>query len=167
MSKYPLSTILESNKLTGPNYSDWLRNLKIVLDADKRTYVLTQSPPDIIPDDMQEDEKKTAVKWQDDDLQARCLLLATMSPDMQRQHEHMRHASEIFFHLDQIYKENDRVTRYMVSKELFQSRMSEGTNVHEYGIKILGLIEKLAKMNIVMENDIYIDLILKSLPPSF
>ena len=41
----PLAIILEQHRLTGPNFVDWLRNLKVVLAYEKILYVLTQSPP--------------------------------------------------------------------------------------------------------------------------
>ncbi|KZV35628.1 hypothetical protein F511_19025 [Dorcoceras hygrometricum] len=36
---------LDSNKFTGANYQDWLRNLKIVLALEKLLYTLKKSPP--------------------------------------------------------------------------------------------------------------------------
>ena len=36
----PLHGILDVNRLTGPNYTDWLRNLRIVLTAEKIMYIL-------------------------------------------------------------------------------------------------------------------------------
>ena len=41
----PLVRILESNRLTGLNYRDGLRNLKIVLISEKLGYGLDQDPP--------------------------------------------------------------------------------------------------------------------------
>ena len=41
----PLVTILNQNKLTGSNYVDWIRNLDIVLTAEKHKYVLPQPCP--------------------------------------------------------------------------------------------------------------------------
>ncbi|MQM11802.1 hypothetical protein Taro_044712 [Colocasia esculenta] len=40
----PLRGILDANKLTGPNYLDWLRNLKIVLRSERIAYVLEGRP---------------------------------------------------------------------------------------------------------------------------
>ena len=37
----PLAIILKENRLTGPNYVDWIRNLNIVLTAEEYKYVLT------------------------------------------------------------------------------------------------------------------------------
>ena len=43
----PLSVILKENKLTGPNYINWKRNLNLVLTAEEYKFVLTYvcSPP--------------------------------------------------------------------------------------------------------------------------
>ncbi|KAL0355380.1 UNVERIFIED_CONTAM: hypothetical protein Sradi_3984900 [Sesamum radiatum] len=45
--------------------------------------------------------------------------------------------------------------------------MTEGSSVHDHGIKMLSLIEELESLNAGMDNDSYIDVILQSLPPSF
>ena len=37
-----LRSILESNKLTSPNYINWLQNVKIILRSEKLTYVITE-----------------------------------------------------------------------------------------------------------------------------
>ncbi|PIN24026.1 hypothetical protein CDL12_03246 [Handroanthus impetiginosus] len=41
--------------------------------------------------------------------------------------------------------------------------MIEGSSVHEHGLKMIGLIEKLAFLDAIMDNDLCIDLILQSL----
>ena len=38
-SSLSLRSILDANKLIGPNYVDWLRNLKIVLSQEKLSYI--------------------------------------------------------------------------------------------------------------------------------
>ena len=37
----PLSVILKENKLTGPNYINWKRNINLVLTAEEYKFVLT------------------------------------------------------------------------------------------------------------------------------
>ena len=41
----PLSLILKENKLTGPNYIDWKRNLNLVLTTKEYKFVLTDMCP--------------------------------------------------------------------------------------------------------------------------
>ena len=41
----PLSVILKENKLIGPNYIDWKRNMNLVLTAEGYKYILTDFCP--------------------------------------------------------------------------------------------------------------------------
>ncbi|KZV25649.1 hypothetical protein F511_32062 [Dorcoceras hygrometricum] len=54
--KNPLAAILDSNKFTGLNYQDWLRNLKIVLASEKLLYTLEKTPPKEAPADASPEE---------------------------------------------------------------------------------------------------------------
>ncbi|XP_073061740.1 uncharacterized protein [Primulina eburnea] len=44
-SRNPISFVLYQNKIIGPNYHEWLRNLKIILNYEKIVYVLKKGPP--------------------------------------------------------------------------------------------------------------------------
>ena len=46
-------------------------------------------------------------------------------------------------------------------------RMGEGASVHEHGLKMIGLIEKHSTVGIVMDKDLYVDLIFQSFSKSF
>ena len=70
MAKNPLATILEQNKLTGPNFVDWLRNLKIVLQSEKRAYVLDIAPSSVPPEDITSEDYADYLRHVDDNLQA-------------------------------------------------------------------------------------------------
>ncbi|PIN21811.1 hypothetical protein CDL12_05482 [Handroanthus impetiginosus] len=41
--------------------------------------------------------------------------------------------------------------------------MVEGSSAHGHGLKMISLIEKLSNMNVVMDNNLYVNLILQSL----
>ena len=45
MTKNPLTTILKANKFDVTNYTNWLRNLRIVLDFENHIYILDKSLP--------------------------------------------------------------------------------------------------------------------------
>ena len=49
-SSNPLAIILDQNRLIGPNFKDWLRNLKVILASEKILYVLEQSLPGPLPE---------------------------------------------------------------------------------------------------------------------
>ena len=79
----PLRGILDVNRLTGPNYTDWLRNLRIVLTAEKIVYVLDTVMP--TPEEgASEDEIARYVKYIDDSTLAQCYMLGSITPKLQR-----------------------------------------------------------------------------------
>ncbi len=58
-----------------------------------------------------------------------CIMLASMSPELQKQHEHMD-APTILLHLKELFEEQSRTERYEISKALFRCRMVEGDFNH-------------------------------------
>ena len=64
----PLSIILDNNRLTGPYFIDWLRNLKVVLAFEKILYVIEQSLPPSLPENSSPEEYEVLTKWKDDDM---------------------------------------------------------------------------------------------------
>ena len=56
-SSLSLYGILDAKKLIGPNYVDWLRNLRIVLTQKKIFYILDTLAPDTIGEDAFEEER--------------------------------------------------------------------------------------------------------------
>ncbi|XP_075482877.1 uncharacterized protein LOC142523116 [Primulina tabacum] len=166
-SRNPLSVILDQNKLTGPNYHDWLRNLKIFLNSEKIAYVLTKSPPKTAKPNATMEELAELDKWWDHDLQAKSYMLASMSNELQRRFEEAVNAADIYGHLQELYGEQKRPLRHATVKELMTSRLREGASVHEHGVRMIGLIEKLVCLDLVFPNELSTDILLLSLPLSF
>ncbi|WP_205016089.1 hypothetical protein, partial [Pseudonocardia sp. EV170527-09] len=78
----PLSNIWETNRLTGPNYLDWLRNLKIVLNSENITYALQSPLPNAPTEAATQQEKDAYQKRMDDDLMTRCYMMVSLSPEL-------------------------------------------------------------------------------------
>ena len=74
--------ILDANKLIGPNYVDWLRNLRIVLTQEKLSYILDSSDLEVIKEDASEEEKATHNMWLNDSMTIRCIMLASISNEL-------------------------------------------------------------------------------------
>ena len=70
-------------------------------------------------------------------------------------------------HLKELFAENARIKRYDTSRALFSCRMQEGTSVSTHVLKMIGYIERLEALWSSMDNDLYIDLVLQSLPDSY
>ncbi|KAK8593513.1 hypothetical protein V6N12_045593 [Hibiscus sabdariffa] len=105
-------------------------------------------------------------KHLDDMLDVICLMLATMTSELQKQHEDMG-AYEMIQNLKEIYKEQARQERCQTSKALFQCKMNEGSPVGAHVIKMMGYIQMLEKLRFPLKDELATDVILQSLPDSF
>ena len=72
-----------------------------------------------------------------------CLMLASMTLELQRQHEDMN-AHDILMHLQELFGAQSCYERFQTSKELFQYKMTEGSSVNTHVLKIINLVKKLA-----------------------
>ena len=148
-----LRSILDANKLTRTNFMDWLRNLRIVLRAEKITYVLDAPllvPPSV---DASVGDHIAYQKHLDDSIITACIMLTSMSPGIQKQHEAMI-AYDIVTHLKELFHEQARSERFEVSKMLFRSRMQEGTSPVQYALKMHGYIVRLDQLGFGMDNEL-------------
>ena len=93
-------------------------------------------------------------------------MLASMSNELQRQHEKMD-ARSILFHLEELFGAQSRTERYEISKNLFRAKMHEGTSVQTHVLKMIEWIERLTELGFAMNKELSVDLIHQSLPSSF
>ncbi|KAK8628302.1 hypothetical protein V6N13_064011 [Hibiscus sabdariffa] len=161
-----LRSLLEKEKLNGINFLDWFRNLKIVLKQERKEYVIEEAIPNEPGPNAPRTDKDKFKKHMDDMLDVGCLMLATMTPELQKQHEDMV-AYEMIQNLKEIYEGQARQERYETSKALFQCKMSEGSPVGAHVIKMMGYIQTLEKLGFALNDELAIDVVLQSLPDSF
>nr|AAV85747.1 Integrase core domain, putative [Oryza sativa Japonica Group]AAX92956.1 retrotransposon protein, putative, Ty1-copia sub-class [Oryza sativa Japonica Group]ABA92827.2 retrotransposon protein, putative, Ty1-copia subclass [Oryza sativa Japonica Group] len=165
-SSFNLRSILEKEKLTGTNIMDWYRNLRIVLRQEHKEFVLTQPFPADLPNNAPAAQRREHEKRCNDYLDISCLMLATMSPELQRQYEALD-AHTIITGLRNMFEDQARAKRFNTSKSLFACRLAEGNPVSPHVIKMIGYNETLEKLGFPLSQELATDLILQSLPPSF
>ncbi|KAK9034939.1 hypothetical protein V6N11_076991 [Hibiscus sabdariffa] len=161
-----LRSLLEKEKLNGINFLDWFCNLRIVLKQERKEYVIEEAVPNYPGANVPRADKDKFKKHMDDMLDVGCLMLATMTPELQKQHEDMV-AYEMIQNLKEIYEGQARQERYETSKALFQCKMSEGSPVRAHVIKMMGYIQTLEKLSFALNDELAIDVFLQSLPDSF
>ncbi|KAK8557936.1 hypothetical protein V6N12_010159 [Hibiscus sabdariffa] len=161
-----LRSLLEKEKLNGINFLDWFRNLRIVLKQERKEYVIEEAVPNDPGPNASRADKDKFKKHMDDMVDVGCLMLATMTPELQKQHENMV-AYEMIQNLKEIYEGQARQERYETSKALFQCKMSEGSSVGAHVIKMMGYIQTLEKLGFALNDELATDVILQSLPDSF
>ncbi|KAL4332271.1 hypothetical protein GQ457_07G008160 [Hibiscus cannabinus] len=105
-------------------------------------------------------------KHMDDTLDVGCLMLATMVPELQKQHEDMV-AYEMIQNLKEIYEGQARKESYETSKALFQCKMSERSPVRAHVIKMMSYIQTLEKLGFPLKDELATDVILRSLSDNF
>ena len=165
-STNPLRGIMDANRLIGPNFTDWLRNLKILLKSERIAYVLEGDGPVEPASDVSENEVWEYQKWQEDSTTVQCYMLASMCNELQRQHEDMGPRA-MLLHLMELFAEQSRTQRYEISKSLFRARMVESSSVQSHVLKMIEWIERLAVLGVELPVEMSTDLILQSLPDSF
>ncbi|KAK8662809.1 hypothetical protein V6N13_024697 [Hibiscus sabdariffa] len=98
-------------KLNGINFLVWFRNLRIVIKQERKEYVIEEPIPDEPTANAPRAGKDKFKKHTDDMLDVSCLMLATMIPELQKQHEDMG-AYDIIQNLKEIYEGQARQERY-------------------------------------------------------
>ncbi|KAL8116619.1 hypothetical protein AgCh_022965 [Apium graveolens] len=108
-------SVLEKDKLTGGNnYLDWQRNLRIVLRQERKLHVIDIPPPGPLPEGATADERAARTRDENDANNVACLILATMSVELQRQHVHMD-AYTINEHLQSMFASQTHQERFNTS----------------------------------------------------
>ncbi|KAI5671493.1 hypothetical protein M9H77_11857 [Catharanthus roseus] len=97
-----LRSVLEKNNLSGTNFLDWARNLRIVLKQEKRLYALENPISNQLVNNAPRVEEDSYSKHKDDSNDVTCLMLATMQSKLQKQfeevevYERMKQLKEMF-----------------------------------------------------------------------
>src|SRR6266540_5915428 len=165
-SSFTLRSILEKEKLNETNFIDWIRNLRIVLKQERKDYVLENPIPPEPAANAPRAERDAYKKHSGDAVDATCLMLATMNSELQKQFENMM-AFNIVMQLKKLFQAQARVERYEMTKALHECKMAEDASVSSHVIKMIGYIENLERLRFPYNQDLAIDIILQSLPPSY
>ncbi|VFQ82156.1 unnamed protein product [Cuscuta campestris] len=157
-----LRSILDKDKLIGSNFLDSQRNLVIILRHEKKEYVLERAIPPIPAANASREIKDSYEKHVDDDNEVACLMLATMTSDLQKHHESMK-AYDKIIHLRQLYQGQARHERFQISKALFSCKLLVGNLVGSHVLKMIGYVQTLEKLGFELRTELATDLILQSL----
>ncbi|KAJ9565695.1 hypothetical protein OSB04_001661 [Centaurea solstitialis] len=123
-----LRSILEKDKLTGANFLDWKRNLMIVLRHERKWYVLEEPLGEAPPAGSAPNVRNAYRKHTDDLLDVGCLMLATMSPDLQIGLINTN-SCDIIRQLRDMLQTQARTERYDASRALNACKMAKGTSL--------------------------------------
>ena len=80
-------SIINANILTRPNFLDWLKNLKIVLEREILSYVLVEQLPQSPVVDASESIQRAYHKCLIDSAKTRLIILTSISTEFQKQYK--------------------------------------------------------------------------------
>ncbi|GKB85443.1 retrotransposon protein, putative, ty1-copia subclass, partial [Tanacetum coccineum] len=143
-SNFTLLSVLGRERLTGPNYMDWMRNLRFNLRYENKEYVLDEQIPPINDDSTQE-EIEAHKKHYDDANKVSCIMASSMSPGLQKTFENTWD-----------YEMNQQL------KEMFQEKASK-----ERLDVMKGYFDRLEYLNKEFDTKLSINIILYSLPADY
>ena len=150
----------------GSNYMDCICNLRIILIAARKNYVLDALLGDRPAAGADADVMNVWKARSEDYSILQRAMPYGLEPGLERRFE--RHeAYEMFQELKLIFQANVRVERYDVSNKFYSYKMEENSSVSEHILKMSGYHNHLTQLGIDLPIEIVIVRVLQSLPPSY
>ena len=119
------------------NDADWIRNLRIILIAARKNYVL-EAPLGARPAAGATADVMNVWQSKADDYSiVQCAMLYSLEPGLQKRFERHR-AYEMFEELKMVFQAHARVERYQVSDKFYSCKMEENSSVSEHIVKMSG-----------------------------
>nr|GEX59333.1 hypothetical protein [Tanacetum cinerariifolium] len=139
--------MFEKGKLSGNNFNDWLRQLKLVLRVKKKLFVIEQPLLRL----LLLFEAQVLAQWNvvyDAYNEVSCLILRSMTPELHRQFENSS-PYDMIRELKSVFKKQAGVERFDVIRNFHACKQEEGKPVGPYVIKIKNYV---AQLNYNMHN---------------
>jgi len=165
---FNFNLFMEKERLAtnGSNFTNWDLNLRILLKAAQKTYVLDAplgAPP---ADDAPDEEKNVFLTRQEDHSLVHCGILYGLEPELRKRFENST-AYDTMRELKMIFDSHAAVESYEASEKFFSCMMEEHSSVSEHVLRMSGYADKLIALGISIPIELGIHRVLQSLPPSY
>ena len=134
-----LHPLLDSDKLTKPNFNRWYRKLKIILKHERILYVITDPAPEESVANTHDTVRDTYQKWLNDSTMVHCIMRAAMNDELSHQFEDAQ-SNKMIQKLNKSFDTPEDAERYKTSCAIFNARTREGASVIDH---VLYMIEKI------------------------
>nr|GEW54629.1 zinc finger, CCHC-type [Tanacetum cinerariifolium] len=160
----------EKQKLTGPNFIDWYRQLRIVLSIEDKLNYLEQPIPhaSVVPAGQHVAPEILAAHnaWIKGSKEIIGLMLMTMEPDIQRNLETL-HAHEMLRELKTLFSQQAEQELLQTTRDFHSCKQEEWQSVSSYVLKMKGYIDNLECLGHPVTLGLGVSLILISLRKEF
>ncbi|GKE13645.1 hypothetical protein Tco_1421222 [Tanacetum coccineum] len=164
-SSFSLLSVLGRERLTGPKYIDWMRNLRFILRYENKEYVLHEQIP-TINDDSTQEEIEAHQKHYDDANKLSCIMASSMSPELQKTFKNTW-AYEMNQQLKEMFQAKASKERIDVVKSLMACKPKPGASICAFVLEMKGYFDRLKSLNMVIDAKLSINIILSSLPADY
>ncbi|GJT23334.1 hypothetical protein Tco_0303898 [Tanacetum coccineum] len=152
-------SMLEKHQLTGPNFNEWLRALKLVVRTEKLQdgflkYTLATAPPQVSCNQALAD-------WNalfDRHNEVACLMLGTMSPKLYQQFEN-KSPQEMITELQKMYGKPPGVELQELVNMFHSCKQAEGQSVSDHVLLMKSYLDQLATLNYAFPDKVSISFI--------
>ncbi|KAJ9556961.1 LOW QUALITY PROTEIN: hypothetical protein OSB04_011575 [Centaurea solstitialis] len=166
ISNFCLKGLLEKDKLTGLNYVDWLRNLRIVLRMENKQRAIEEPIPAAPAAGASRAVREEYEKRLTESNEAACLMLATMVPELQKAMESLG-AYDMANQLKDMFQRQARQERFDNVKALSECKMAPGSSVSVHVLKMKSYIDQLERLGFPISQELATDFILSLLSSSY
>ncbi|GJR03309.1 retrotransposon protein, putative, ty1-copia subclass [Tanacetum coccineum] len=160
-SSVSLLSVLRRERLTGPNYMDWMRNLRFTLRYENKEYVLDEQIP-LIDNDSTQKEIEAHQKHYDDANKVSCIMAASMSPELQKTFENTW-AYEMNQQLKEMFQEKASKECLDVVKSLMACKPKPKASICAFVLEMKGYFDRLESLNMAFDVELSINMILSGL----
>ncbi|GJW67024.1 hypothetical protein Tco_0121448 [Tanacetum coccineum] len=139
-------SFFEKQKLTGPNFIDWYRQLRLVLSTEDKEYYLEHPIPvaPVAPPGQQIPPEDLAAHaaWVKGQKEVAVLMLLTMDLDIQRNLAHLG-AYDMLQELKAMFSKQAEQELLQTVREFHTCKQEEGQSVSSHVLKMKGYIDNL------------------------
>ncbi|GJU53777.1 retrotransposon protein, putative, ty1-copia subclass [Tanacetum coccineum] len=159
-------SMFEREKLSGNNFNDWFRQLKLVLRFEKKMYVIEHPLPAAPAADSQAQMLSQWNAAYDAYNEAACLILGSMTPELHRQFENSS-PYDMIKELKSIFEKQAGVERFYLIQTFHACKQEEGKPVAAYVLQMKGYVDQLERLGYMLPQDLIVGLILNGLTKDF
>ncbi|KAM1644664.1 hypothetical protein EV1_006204 [Malus domestica] len=168
MPKIIPTIILDKRGLKGQRFLAWYRHIENVSKVKDILYVLKQSPHHVPPTKLaSKEECQNYVRHYEDDLQAKCLILTSLSEELMKLHKHMDTSCAMVESLHKMHDIETCNVRFSNVCSLMNAMMAKGTSVHKHGQKMEKIFKDLKSLGTSIDGKMAQDFFLASLSDDF
>lgn len=157
------SSLFNIEKLDESNYDSWNLQLQSVL-VHQELWPVTCGE---LPAPKEGADEKAVLLWKAKDDKAKATIILSITP-MQISHiKNCKSANEAWKCLQEVHRPKGPVRKVTLFKQLLGIRMNDGECVQQYVCKFTAVAEKLAEIGVCLQDDLFVIMLLASLPKSF